>query len=1443
MAVDVSRIPNNNKFDPVREAILDLQTQLESEGQTAYDGEITINTSGNLTGDGTFTVNQSGNTTITIGIDDSDYLSLSDTGEQTIAGDIVISGDLTVSGSTITKLSEEVLIEDAVIVLNSNEDGTPTENAGIEIERGTSTNKTFLWNETSDKWTLGSETLIAGTFEGNLTGNADTATSLAASVNIEIDGAVIGNADFDGSSDIIITTSVNHNHDADYVNVSGDTMTGDLELEATAPTTNDTSNATPNLTFTAKAKQSDGTAVTDSVNVYADYYSIANRFTRLYIDDNVNIQGTLLMNNDILVPSGVNIDIGSNSNRINHIYTNNLTIGTTLTAPNLNVSGSYKMDNTDIINSNRDFEGRFVTSEAPLGAVINLKRDDDSIVADDDLGQLVFYGQDTGGTYQSAGRIKMIADDTWDATFNQESRLEFWTHNTTTEVKRLVIGTETFDIRNSGLSIAGTERIEIDGDATLKNVTAASFIGDGSQLTNLPAGSLDLQDVTTNGATTTNSITVGGLTSNGGVTVNGRITLPQNPVGTTYGNGVSTVPSYMFQQTAGDNDGIRMYAEAGVTNDVRFIFEVVDDLETGDTWVFRNKLTYGAYTANEVVKISGAGDITNSGGITSNGILDVTSSSVASALLITSDGGNEQVRIRRYSNNNEQLLLGFHSSDYAQIQAVEQGVAYRPLALNPNGGFVGIGKTNPDYVFQAVDNGHTFSVNPHVAGVDLHSTGNFAPHYQTNFDWFTGAIGSGSHKMRLTSGGSLGIGTTSPSQKLQVAGIGEFAGAIRITETGTAQNILIGNQDSGGTNKPSRIMGVNGALRFGWGDSWSGEGGTFTEAFQSKSNGDVYFNNSVGIGTTTPDTHLDVSSGVHTKLRVQTTGVADASVEILGYDAGVHIGDPTNGNRWAIWNDGVSTTSKLGFGSYALGGWYTDGAQVMTLTHDGNVGIGTTSPSGKLTINGGSYIDNIDGPNDLVIESTSTVGGGIRLTNNTNKNWFIYHGGASSWVGDGGLGFVYSDGVNAASGPKVTFLPSGNVGIGTTTPAQKLHVVGDIRMGTSGVGSILRINRPSDGADAGNVGFFSSSANSDFGLRNGSGGGDIRLYSNDGSLRFYTGSSFTNQVFRITNTGAVGVGTTSPSEKLHVSGNIRQTGYQRSDNYQSQGDYGWHWHGVRYNTYLGDTRSKLYEYFYNNTAAPAAETYVDTYNLNSNAYMGENIWGNVHQYHAMFKTYIYVKRTFTVTNAQLNGDDPYAIWIDGTYVAGRDSCCTATPYTYTFTVGWHKIELIYSEGGGGHYVQMGWNPKDYTAYIAAMNPHGPVDLYNLGGFSYRDGKLGIGVKDPAYAIDATGTIRASSDIIAFSDARVKENVKTIDNALDKVTKLRGVEYNKIGEDEQKIGVIAQEIEQILPQVVAEDENGMKSVAYGNIVGVLIEAIKDQQKQIDELKARLDGSTN
>jgi hypothetical protein len=86
--------------------------------------------------------------------------------------DVVVSGNLTVSGSTTTVNTETINLADNQIVLNSNYTGSsPTENGGIEIERGTLANKTLVWDETADKWTVGSETFVAGIFEGALTGN------------------------------------------------------------------------------------------------------------------------------------------------------------------------------------------------------------------------------------------------------------------------------------------------------------------------------------------------------------------------------------------------------------------------------------------------------------------------------------------------------------------------------------------------------------------------------------------------------------------------------------------------------------------------------------------------------------------------------------------------------------------------------------------------------------------------------------------------------------------------------------------------------------------------------------------------------------------------------------------------------------------------------------------------------------------------------------------------------------------------------------------------------------------------------------------------------------------------------------------------------------------------------------------------------------------------
>ncbi len=95
----------------------------------------------------------------------------------------------------------------------------------------------------------------------------------------------------------------------------------------------------------------------------------------------------------------------------------------------------------------------------------------------------------------------------------------------------------------------------------------------------------------------------------------------------------------------------------------------------------------------------------------------------------------------------------------------------------------------------------------------------------------------------------------------------------------------------------------------------------------------------------------------------------------------------------------------------------------------------------------------------------------------------------------------------------------------------------------------------------------------------------------------------------------------------------------------------------------------------------------------------------------------------------------------------------------------------------------------------------------------------------------TGNITATQNVTAYSDERLKSNIRTIDNALDKVSLMRGVYFDK--DNEASTGVIAQEIEKILPEVVLDGE--YKSVAYGNIVGILIEAIKELKNEIELLK--------
>ncbi|MEM7037650.1 MAG: tail fiber domain-containing protein [Bacteroidota bacterium] len=123
-----------------------------------------------------------------------------------------------------------------------------------------------------------------------------------------------------------------------------------------------------------------------------------------------------------------------------------------------------------------------------------------------------------------------------------------------------------------------------------------------------------------------------------------------------------------------------------------------------------------------------------------------------------------------------------------------------------------------------------------------------------------------------------------------------------------------------------------------------------------------------------------------------------------------------------------------------------------------------------------------------------------------------------------------------------------------------------------------------------------------------------------------------------------------------------------------------------------------------------------------------------------------------------------------------------------------------------------------------------------------DGKIGI-LKTPTVELDVNGTIQATS-VVQTSDLAFKTGVETIPDALSKVCALRGVSFRwRNAPEAQNLGLIAQEVESVLPELVHADETGRRGVQYGNLAAVLVEAVKALRAENAELRTRLDALEN
>lgn len=159
------------------------------------------------------------------------------------------------------------------------------------------------------------------------------------------------------------------------------------------------------------------------------------------------------------------------------------------------------------------------------------------------------------------------------------------------------------------------------------------------------------------------------------------------------------------------------------------------------------------------------------------------------------------------------------------------------------------------------------------------------------------------------------------------------------------------------------------------------------------------------------------------------------------------------------------------------------------------------------------------------------------------------------------------------------------------------------------------------------------------------------------------------------------------------------------------------------------------------------------------------------------------------------------------------------------TLIWPNNTSLYSKDSGGT-----------TRAVLGVGSDNLTNIFNAGNNSVRILNQ-AGTATLVTLSDASGNLTASGDVAAFSDERLKKDVKTIDSALEKVNFLRGVSYERIDTGKKQIGVIAQEVEKVVPEVVLEGEE-YKSVSYGNLVGLLIEAVKELTVKVNSLENEL-----
>jgi len=325
------------------------------------------------------------------------------------------------------------------------------------------------------------------------------------------------------------------------------------------------------------------------------------------------------------------------------------------------------------------------------------------------------------------------------------------------------------------------------------------------------------------------------------------------------------------------------------------------------------------------------------------------------ATLVVSDAGDSGIRSER-TGTTKRLKMYYRSAangDYSVIESVEDGVGYKNLVLNPGGGNVGIGTTDPEHKFQVVNNGSvtanewtahgiittTNETNSIMlwAGADTTNDVAYIQGYQR---------GVGAKPLVLNNlGGNVGIGTTDPNNKLDVNGIAEIGTGSRGMQINStaADNFNLFTY----TNTPNPNWSI------GYGNG-SGSPDTSKEYITSNAGHISFMNGKVGIGTTDPGGKLHVVG----QSRISGSSLARLTIE-------------PEGGTTNLWNlDNQAGALRIFREDYAASGGGANGAVRVTILDNGNVGIGIDPGSNKLYVNGNIAIPS---GSKYIVRSNSNV--------------------------------------------------------------------------------------------------------------------------------------------------------------------------------------------------------------------------------------------------------------------------------------------------------------------------------------------------------------------------------------------------------------------------------------------------------------------------------------